>query len=111
MRVHPETGRRSLFVNPGFTSHIVGVPRHESDKLLELFFEQIARPAYTVRFRWNQGDIAFWDNRATAHLAIADAGHLGHDRVLYRVTLEGDVPRGVDGRESQLISGEPFLGS
>ncbi len=57
------------------------------------------------------GSIAFWDNRATAHLAIPDAGHLDYDRVLYRVTLEGDVPRGVDGRESEPVSGEPFFGS
>ncbi|MBF6171870.1 TauD/TfdA dioxygenase family protein [Nocardia blacklockiae] len=66
---------------------------------------------YTVRFRWQPGSVAFWDNRATAHLAIPDAGHLGHDRVLYRVTLEGDVPQGVDGRRSESVEGEPFYGS
>lgn len=69
VRVHPETGERALFVNPGFTSHILDVSPQESDLLLELFFNQITKPAYTTRFRWNNGDIAFWDNRATAHLA------------------------------------------
>ncbi|HWO10251.1 MAG TPA: TauD/TfdA family dioxygenase [Polyangiaceae bacterium] len=108
VRVHPETGERALFVSPGFTSHIVGVPRHESKYLLELFFEQIARPAFTVRFRWEPGDIAFWDNRATAHLAPQDILHLDADRVLYRVTLTGDVPVGVDGVRSTLVQGKPF---
>jgi len=108
VRVHPETGERALFVSPGFTSHIVGIPRHESDALLKLFFEQIARPAFTVRFRWEPGDIAFWDNRATAHLAPQDIVHLDADRVLYRVTLIGDVPVGVDGVKSELVHGKPF---
>jgi alpha-ketoglutarate-dependent taurine dioxygenase len=108
VRVHPETGERALFVSPGFTSHIVGIPRHESDLLLKLFFEQIQRPGFTVRFRWQPGDIAFWDNRATAHLAPQDLAHLDIDRVLYRVTLTGDVPVGVDGRPSRLIEGKVF---
>jgi alpha-ketoglutarate-dependent taurine dioxygenase len=108
VRVHPETGERALFVSPGFTSHIVGIPPHESDKLLELFFEQITRPAFTVRFRWQPGDIAFWDNRATAHLAPQDVDHLNVDRVLYRVTLTGDIPVGVDGVRSESVQGEAF---
>lgn len=108
VRVHPETGERALFVQPGFTSHIVGIPRHESKHLLDLFFEQITRPAFTVRFRWEPGDIAFWDNRATAHLAPQDIVHLDADRVLYRVTLTGDVPVGVDGVQSELVQGKPF---
>jgi alpha-ketoglutarate-dependent taurine dioxygenase len=108
VRVHPETGERALFVSPGFTSHIVGIPRYESDALLKLFFEQIARPAFTVRFRWQPGDIAFWDNRATAHLAPQDLTHLDVERVLYRVTLTGDIPVGVDGARSELIEGKAF---
>jgi len=108
VRVHPETGERALFVSPGFTSHIVGIPRHESKALLELFFEQITRPAFTVRFRWEPGDIAFWDNRATAHLAPQDIVHLNADRVLYRVTLTGDIPVGVDGVKSELVKGKVF---
>jgi taurine dioxygenase len=108
VRVHPETGERALFVSPGFTSHIVGIPRHESKALLNLFFEQITTPAFTVRFRWEPGDIAFWDNRATAHLAPQDLVHLNADRVLYRVTLTGDIPVGVDGVKSELIKGKVF---
>ncbi|MDL9937797.1 TauD/TfdA family dioxygenase [Gordonia sp. ABSL1-1] len=114
VRVHPVTGERALFVSPGFTRgarEIRGFSPEQSEKILSLLWAEATRVEYTVRFRWAPGSVAFWDNRATAHLAIADAGHLGHDRVLYRVTLEGDVPRGVDGRESELISGTPFYGS
>jgi len=108
VRVHPETGERALFVSPGFTSHIVGVSTQESEALLELFFAQITKPAYTVRFRWNPGDVAFWDNRATAHLGPQDLDHLDLERVLFRTTLVGDVPVGVDGVRSELIEGQPF---
>jgi taurine dioxygenase len=108
VRVHPETGERALFVNPGFTSHILDVSPQESDLLLELFFNQITKPAYTTRFRWNNGDIAFWDNRATAHLAPQDLDHIEVERVLYRTTIKGDIPFGVDGWRSQIVEGELF---
>ena len=108
VRVHPETGERALYVNPGFTSHILDVSRQESDLLLELFFNQITKPAYTTRFRWNNGDIAFWDNRATAHLAPQDLDHVEVERVLYRTTITGDIPVGVDGFRSQVVQGEVF---
>ena len=108
VRVHPETGERALYVTPGFTSHLLDVSARESEALLALFFEQIQRPAYTVRFRWHPGDIAFWDNRATAHLAPADLDHLDLERVLYRTTIIGDVPVGVNGFRSQLVQGQPF---
>jgi taurine dioxygenase len=108
VRVHPETGERALFVSPGFTSHLLDVSQRESEALLELFFDQITKPAYTVRLRWNPGDIAFWDNRATAHLGPQDLDDFDVERVLYRTTLVGDVPVGVDGFRSQLIQGQPF---
>ncbi|WP_437317314.1 TauD/TfdA dioxygenase family protein [Sorangium sp. So ce385] len=108
VRVHPETGERALFVSPGFTSHIVGLSPRESSAILDLLFEQISRPAYTVRFRWEPGSVAFWDNRATAHLGPQDLGHLDVERVLYRVTLTGDIPVGVDGVRSEIVAGEPF---
>jgi alpha-ketoglutarate-dependent sulfate ester dioxygenase len=114
VRVHPVTGERALFVSPGFTRgarEIRGFSPTQSERLLALFWEEATRTEYTVRFRWAPGSIAFWDNRATSHLAISDAGHLGYDRVLYRTTLEGDIPKGVDGRESELVSGQPFYGS
>ncbi|MEH2245389.1 TauD/TfdA dioxygenase family protein [Nostoc sp.] len=108
VRVHPETGERALFINPGFTSHIVDVSSQESKLLLELFFNQITKPAYTTRFRWNNGDIAFWDNRATVHLAPQDLDHLDVERLLYRTTITGDVPVGVDGFRSEVVQGEAF---
>lgn len=109
VRVHPETGERALFVNPGFTDHVVGLSAVESRRVLELLYEHLTRPEYTVRFRWHAGDVAFWDNRATAHLAPRDLDHLHVPRTLHRVTLIGDRPVGVDGRESELIAGRPFL--
>lgn len=114
VRVHPVTGERALFVSPGFTRgarEIRGYSPTQSEAILKLLWDEATRTEYTVRFRWAPGSIAFWDNRATAHLAIADAGHLDYERVLYRVTLEGDVPTGVDGRVSESVSGEPFFGS
>jgi len=108
VRVHPETGERALFVNPGFTKKILGLSAAESRQILDLFFGQIARPAYTVRFRWRPGDIAFWDNRATAHLAPEDLEHLDVERTLHRVTLIGDRPVGPDGFISELVSGTEF---
>lgn len=108
VRVHPETGERALYVSPGFTSHILDLSQRESEQLLELFFEQITKPAYTVRFHWHPGDVAFWDNRATAHLGPQDLDHLDLERVLYRTTIIGDVPVGVDGFRSQLVQGQPF---
>lgn len=108
VRVHPETGERALFVNPGFTSHLLDLSPAESEKLLEIFFEAVTNPTYTTRFRWNNGDIAFWDNRATAHLAPSDTDHLDVPRVLYRTTITGDIPVGVDGRPSQGVQGEFF---
>jgi len=108
VRVHPETGERILFVNPAFTSHLIGVSARESDRLLELLFEHMQNPAWCVRFRWNRGDVAFWDNRATAHLAPLDLDGADIERVLYRTTIVGDLPVGVDGLTSQALEGEPF---
>jgi alpha-ketoglutarate-dependent sulfate ester dioxygenase len=108
VRVHPETGAKGLFVNPGFTSHIVDVTPRESKAILDLLYSEITRPEYTVRFRWEPGSVAFWDNRATSHLAPRDIEHLDLRRTLHRVTLIGDVPTGPDGRESELIAGQPF---
>ncbi|MFJ1767890.1 TauD/TfdA dioxygenase family protein [Amycolatopsis sp. NPDC088138] len=108
VRVHPETGERALFVNPSRTDRIVGLSPTESRRLLDLFFEQVTRAEYTVRLRWAPGTIAFWDNRATIHLAAMDNQHLGHARVLHRVTVVGDTPVGPDGFVSQPIAGQRF---
>jgi alpha-ketoglutarate-dependent sulfate ester dioxygenase len=108
VRVHPETGEEVIYVNPGFTKRIVGVTPRESRHLLDLLFEQVARTEYTVRFKWKPGSIAFWDNRATLHLAPHDYQHLGQARVLHRITLAGDIPVGPDGWRSVALDGEPF---
>ncbi|MFC9491027.1 TauD/TfdA dioxygenase family protein, partial [Streptomyces hydrogenans] len=108
VRVHPETGERALFVNPGFTSHVVGVTAAESRRILDLLYAEITRPEYTVRFRWEPGHVAFWDNRATAHLAPRDLEHLDVERRLHRVTLIGEVPVGPDGHPSESVAGRPF---
>jgi len=94
VRVHPETGRRSLFVNPGFTEWIQGVSDAESRHLLDLFYAHITKPEHIVRHRWAEGDVAMWDNRATVHYANRDYGDAR--RVMHRVTLRGDAPVGVE---------------
>ncbi|GGJ26652.1 TauD/TfdA dioxygenase family protein [Streptomyces brasiliensis] len=105
VRVHPETGERVLFVNGYYVEQITDVSRPESAALLEMLLEQAVRPEYTVRFRWEPGSVAFWDNRATIHLAPGDNAHLGFPRIMHRVMLAGDVPVGVDGRPSTPVTG------
>ncbi|AWW41233.1 MULTISPECIES: TauD/TfdA dioxygenase family protein [Streptomyces] len=105
VRVHPETGERVLFVNGYYLEQIADVSRAESRLLLEMLLEQATRPEYTVRFRWEPGSVAFWDNRATIHLAPGDTAHLDHPRIMHRVMLAGDVPVGVDGRPSVPVVG------
>jgi len=90
VRTHPETGERVLFVNPGFTSHIVELDRRESDALLEFLYQHSVRPEFTVRYHWTQGDVGFWDNRSTQHAVVGDFG--AKHRVIQRVTLKGDQP-------------------
>ena len=92
VRVHPETGRKGLFVNPGFTSHIVGVSDAESRALLDLFYAHITKPEHIVRHRWSVGDVTMWDNRSTVHYANRDYGD--QRRVMHRITLRGDEPYG-----------------
>lgn len=90
VRTHPETGRKMLFVNTSFTTHITGMPREESDRLLAYLVRQAHVPEYQVRFRWQSGDIAFWDNRATQHYAVDD--YFPHRRLAERVAIAGDRP-------------------
>ena len=107
--VHPETGERQLYVSPSFLKSIVGMTARESEQILMLLWEHVVRTEYTVRFKWEAGDIAMWDNRATAHLAPTDIFESDFDRQLYRITLVGEVPVGVDGRSSTALQGEPIL--
>ncbi|MBJ8345115.1 TauD/TfdA family dioxygenase [Antrihabitans sp. YC2-6] len=92
VRVHPETGRKGLFVNPGFTSHIVGVSEAESRGILDLLYAHLTKPEHIVRHRWQLGDLVLWDNRSTAHYANRDYGT--QRRVMHRITLRGDRPIG-----------------
>jgi taurine dioxygenase len=109
VRVHPETGERALYVSPSFLKSIVGLTPRESQGLLELLWEHIVRPEFTVRFKWEPGSVAFWDNRSTCHLAPRDIFDSEFDRQFYRVTLVGDVPVGVDGKPSTALEGDPIV--
>jgi taurine dioxygenase len=95
VRVHPSTGLPGLFVNPGFTSHIVGMTRIESDAVLAMLYEHATQPELTLRHRWRAGDVVMWDNRATMHYAADDYGSA--PRRMRRVTLRGPHPVGLDG--------------
>jgi taurine dioxygenase len=90
VRTHPETGRKILYVNPTFTSHIEGLPATEGDAILEFLYAHQNQPEYQCRWTWAEGDVAIWDNRATHHYAVADYGD--EKRVIHRVTLEGEAP-------------------
>ncbi|QIS19354.1 TauD/TfdA dioxygenase family protein [Nocardia terpenica] len=91
VRVHPETGRRSLYVNRLFTSHIPQLSRPESDALLQHLVEFSEGPQFTCRFRWQPGAVAIWDNRVTQHYAVND---YDEPRCGRRVTVLGDHPEG-----------------
>lgn len=91
VRVHPETGRRALFVNGTSTSHFVELNRAESDALLAMLLRWCERPELHCRYHWADGGVAVWDNRCTQHYAVDD--YRG-PRVGQRVTIVGDVPVG-----------------
>ena len=94
VRVHPVSGRRSLFVNPVYTERFVGMTREESLPLLEFLYSHCVSPEFCCRLRWAPGTLVIWDNRSTLHLAIND--YDGHRRLLHRTTVAGEVPRGVN---------------
>ncbi len=103
VRVHPESGERSLLLG-GFVRQFRGLSTTESADILRLLQSYITRPENTVRWRWQVGDVAFWDNRATQHYAIADYGD--QPRRVQRVTIAGEVPISIDGHRSQAIKGD-----
>jgi taurine dioxygenase len=92
VRVHPESLRKALFVNEGFTTHIVGLPEEESRALLDDLFAVSTEARFIYRHRWQPHDLVFWDNRQTIHLATPFPQHC--QRRLYRTTVQGDVPIG-----------------
>jgi taurine dioxygenase len=92
VRVHPESGRKGLFVNEGFTTRIIELSQTESDAVLRQLFAHVAKPEFTIRWKWKDGDVAFWDNRLTQHYAQVD--YLPHRRIMHRATILGDKPVG-----------------
>jgi alpha-ketoglutarate-dependent taurine dioxygenase len=97
VRVHPETGERSLLLG-NFVQRLVGLSKSDSARLYEVFQSYVTAPENTVRWRWRAGDVAIWDNRATQHYAVNDYGD--QHRLVRRATVDGDVPVSVDGRRS-----------
>ena len=90
VRVHPETGRKALYVNVAHTVGIEGMTAEESAPILQYLYQHQIRPEFTCRFRWRPGSLAFWDNRCAQHNAIND--YQGQRRLLHRITLAGDTP-------------------
>ncbi len=90
VRTHPETQRKCLFVNSGFTTRIDGLEENESRSILDLLFDHIRTPEFQCRFRWRPNSVAFWDNRSTQHYASWD--YFPHSRLGYRVTVKGTRP-------------------
>lgn len=89
VRTHPKSGRKCLFVNSNFTTRITNLSEEESDALLPFLLEHVRSPAFQCRFRWEEGSVAFWDNRMVQHYAVPD---YSERRIMHRVTLDGDRP-------------------
>ena len=90
IRTHPETGKKVIFVNSLFTTHIEGLTSAESRAILDLLFEHVTTPEFTCRFKWRPHSIAIWDNRSTQHKPIND--YFPAHRRLQRITIDGDKP-------------------
>lgn len=98
VRVHPETGEHALILGH-FVKRILGLSTNDSAHLYSIFQNYVTRLENTVRWKWSEGDIAIWDNRATQHYAVNDYGDA--HRVVRRITLQGDVPVSIDGQRSK----------
>lgn len=103
VRVHPVSGQRSLLLGH-FVKNFVGLNQADSARLFNILQDHITRPENIVRWRWQAGDVAIWDNQSTQHRAVADFGL--QRRTLRRATINGDVPTGIDGRSSRTIRKE-----
>ena len=103
VRVHPETGERALVLGH-FVKGFDGLRSAESTALFQLLQNRVTRLENTIRWTWQPGDVAMWDNRATQHYAVADFGT--EPREMRRITVAGDVPVSVDGRRSEVLRGD-----
>jgi taurine dioxygenase len=108
IRTHPETGRRSIYVNAAFAQRIVGLEDEESRPLLDLLFRQAHLPEYQCRFRWQQHSIAFWDNRSSQHYAVSD--YWPNSRSAERVTIMGEKPFFDPASPREIAADRPFRG-
>ena len=87
--IHPETGKKCIYVNEAFTSHIKGLNQNESDSILNFLYKHLHNPDFQCRFIWEENSIAFWDNRVTQHFAVGD---YTSRRTMHRLTIEGTKP-------------------
>ncbi len=104
VHVHPETGEKALLLG-NFVKSLVGLNREDSNRVFQILQDQVTKPENMVRWRWQPGDVAIWDNRTTQHRAIADFGK--QSRHLRRATIAGSAPVGLDDRRIRLIAPEP----
>ena len=90
VRTHPETGRRSLFICRNFVTHIEGLSKLESERILSMLYEHCEQVAFQMRHRWQANDLVMWDNRCTTHFGVTD--YKPAHRLMHRVSIQGDVP-------------------
>jgi alpha-ketoglutarate-dependent taurine dioxygenase len=109
VRVHPETGRKALFLSPGFIKSIVGLNEGESRALIDFLIDELgSRGDLQVRFRWSPNALAVWDNRATSHVGPVDGRHFEAERIVHRTTVGASFPVGPDGFVSKPVTGDLF---
>jgi taurine dioxygenase len=103
VHVHPETGERCFLLGK-HARYIIGLSSSESTALIRIFQDRITRPENTARWAWKPGDVVMWDNRSTQHYAVDDWDD--QPRILHRISIAGDPPVGVDGRNGRLVRGD-----
>jgi len=101
IRIHEKTKNPCIFVNPGYTSHILNVSEIESDNILKLLYEHMTKPEFTIRHKWDKNDIVIWDNKCTAHYAVND--YKSEKRKMRRVTIKGKKVYGFNNLKSKKI--------
>ena len=106
VRVHPVTGRKAVFVNRSFTTHIKGMDEDEGRTVLEFLYRRTMRHEYHYRHRWRPGMVVFWDNRSVQHSALHD--YYPQRRLMNRVTIKGDRPKG-DGPPADIAELRRYL--